>query len=272
MQLPASSNASLLAGFGSLGLLTLAGFVNVDAWSDAAVPEPLDDVPYGGFSVQLSHSGEHTFADQLAFFQPSDFVLTGLVVSETSYVPSEPLGPYSIRQLVLGEHGMLEPRRSLELATGDGKTWRLELAAFSGKDDLTPDLGFLVGQVIELRAHSVMFGVTRFAAVRIDDADGLVLALDYRVGMESEAGNLRVERGPDLRRISDTCGTFATSSLRFDGATSVLLRPGQPGALTLGDLEYRAQPLAASFLVERGSCTCLVNDVAWAVQRRPEPT
>jgi hypothetical protein len=112
--------------------------------------------------------------------------------------------------------------------------------------------------------------VAGFTAVRLDDAAGLLLALDFRLPNHSNDANLRVQRGPDITQRTDDCGTYATSSLLF-GAEQRRLRPGESGPLAMDDLNYRARNLAASFLVKVGSCTDQVSDVAWVVQRLPDP-
>lgn len=261
-------------------LVALGGFVHVMHRSRApraVAPPPrraLDQTwPYGGFLVRLSHSGARTLADERALLGlQTQFDISGVVSSELLIGASlQPLETHCVVPMVLSQAGVVEPRRALEITATDGTRWRLEVAVFSGDRDVTPDLGSELGVFARLRVDTVTFGVTPFSAVRLDDADGLVLALDFRLADDGAGSDLPVRAGPVLSRTTDSCGTYATTLLLFSSEPRGVLRPGGSTILTIGDLEYRAWNLNASLLTEPGGCTDQVSNVAWAVQRLPYP-
>jgi hypothetical protein len=269
----------ILLALGIASLSTLGAFVyhrSHNRPSLGATSKPglvLSSGPYGGFMVRLSHSGARSQRDELALMgAEAEFDVTGIVVSEFSAGETKPpLETYSVAQVAIGESGLVEPRRALEIISEDRTVWRLELAVFSGKHDLTPDLSSQIGSLVHLQVQSVTFGVTSFTAVRLDDADGLLLALDFRLSDDSNDANLQVQRGPDIAQRTDACGTYAISSLLF-GADKRPLRPGDSGTVAMDDLNYRTWNLAASLLIKVGSCTDQVSDIAWAMQRLPDWT
>jgi hypothetical protein len=227
--------------------------------------------PAGGYVIRLSHSGSSSKYDELAIMgQPALFDLSGTLERELELEPNSPMLPaVSVAGLVLDASGIITPRRAFELLAADGRRWQIDVAARSGERDLTPRQLVPRGGFIRAQIQSVTFGVTSFAALRISDARGLLLALDHRILLPIDDPDLSVTVGARLGGSSDTCGTFTTDALELRSEARVTLRPAERGQLRVRGLSYEAWNLAATFVTDDQRCTDLVNDVAWLVRRLP---
>jgi len=226
----------------------------------------------GGFLVRLRHSGRQSRQDERsAMGIPATFDISGVVTREFDIAAdTAELPVVSVWGYALDGRGVAEPKRALDLTAQDGTRWRLEVLVLVEARDLTPSLRSLVGAKIRLRVSSVIFGVTRFETLRVWDAYGLVLALDFRLLDQLDDPDLCVSTGAHLGAIKNGCGTFTTKELAFTANSQLSLGPGHSGTLRVREHDYEVQNLASTFVTEYGRCTDMVDDVAWLVQRLPK--
>ncbi len=227
----------------------------------------------GGFLVRLRHSGKETKQDTLSTMgMPSVFEIAGVAKRQFEPGPDTPQPlAVSVSGLVLNEAGVVEPERALDIVATDGTDWRLELAVFSGKHDLTPSFSALIGKAIRVRVEAVTFGVTPFTSLRVRDDDGLVVALGSQLIDPLQDPDLKVEHGTRIELTTGDCGTFTVNALDFAADTRLSLQPAQHGKLRIHGKDYEAWNMASTFVTHDQHCTDLVNDVAWSVQRLPVP-
>jgi hypothetical protein len=166
----------------------------------------------------------------------------------------------------LSLHGEGTKSTQLDLKSEDGVGWRLEVAAFVAGEPLAMDLSRLSGRRVRVRAQSVTFGVATFHWLRLDDEQGLVLALDHRLPDGFDTA-IAAALGHHLVTFDDGCSERAIHALELAGDSRAVLDPGQEGGLRLGNHDYRAWNLRTSLVAGDHRCTCLVHEVAWMLLR-----
>ena len=226
--------------------------------------------PQGGYGIVLQHTGEASRQDDLLYASEGAFNVVGIAAHAKFGGESPAFQTTSVWQPWLYDQARSELLQTLDILASHGVVWRLQLEVVVDGRDESPRLERLVGRPIQLHAERYRYGVGTFAALRLSDADGLVVALDFRSFDPGEDADVAARTGATLDVGVDGCGTHEIKTLELAGDAPLSLRPGQHATFPIHDQDYDAWNLASTMLTKDQHCTDMFSNYAWFVERRPE--
>lgn len=231
-------------------------------------PPPPPRFPQGGYGILLQHTGEASRQDDLFDTPEAAFHVVGVAVEAKVGGEAPAFQTTAVREPWLYDEGP-EASQVLDILASHGVVWRLQLRVVIDGRDQSPRLEQLVGHPIRLHAERFRFGIGTFAALRLSDADGLVVALDFRSFRSGEDPDVAIDTGATLYVGTDSCGSSEIKTLELVGDTPLSLRPGQHATLSIHDQDYEVWNLASTMLTKDQHCTDMFSNLAWFVERRP---
>lgn len=225
--------------------------------------------PHGGYSIVLQHTGDATREDDLFYPPEATFNIVGIATHTKFGSESPAFQTTSVQEPWLYDQAS-EPLQTLDILASHGAVWRLQLRVVIDGRDESPQLEQLVGRPVQLHVKRSRFGIGTFAALRLSDADGLLVALDFRSFLPGQDPDVATDMGTTLYVGTDTCGTYETKTLELTGDAPLSLRPGQHATLPIHDQDYEAWNLASTMLTNNQNCTDMFSSFAWFVERHPD--
>lgn len=259
----------LLAGLAVVwGERTRRGSV-VGAAAHSSQPLP-PKFPQGRYGVVLQHTGEALPEDDLVYASHTAFNVVGIAAQARLGDDSPAFQTMSVWEPWLSDQARPHGPPALDILASHGVVWRLRLEVVVDDRDESPRLERLVGRPIRLHAERFQFGVGTFVALRLSDADGLALALDFRSFDPGEDADVASRPGATLYVGTDDCGTYEIKTMELAGDARLSLRPGQHATLPIHDQDYEAWNLASTMLTKDQHCTDMFSNFAWLVERHPD--
>jgi hypothetical protein len=223
--------------------------------------------PQGGYGIVLQRTGEVSPQDDLLYAAETAFDVVGIAAPAKVGSESPDFRTTCVQEPWLYDQ---TPSQTLDILARNGVVWRLQLKVVVDGRDESPRLERFVGRPIQLHAERYRFGVGTFATLRLNDEDGLVVALDFRSFRPGEDADVAIDTGATLYLGRDGCGNYETKTLELASDASLSLRPGQHATLSIHEQDYEAWNLASTMLTKDQHCTDMFSNVAWFVERHPD--